>query len=47
VDGAARWTVEAAALHSKSTNSAWLGQTLQGRVTLTVAAGRIVFDDRA
>jgi len=47
VDGAARWTVEAAALHSKSANSAWLGQTLQGRVTLTVAAGRIVFDDRA
>ncbi len=25
----------------------WLGQTLQGRVTLTVAAGRVAFDDRA
>ncbi|MGZ4200146.1 MAG: dihydroorotase [Thermoleophilia bacterium] len=47
VDGAARWVVEAAALHSRSTNSAWLGRTLQGRVTLTVAAGRVAFDDRA
>jgi dihydroorotase len=47
VDGAARWTVEAAALHSRSTNSAWLGRTLRGRVILTVAAGRLVFDDRA
>ena len=47
VDGAARWVVEAAGLHSRSTNSAWLGQTLQGRVTLTVAAGRVAFDDRA
>jgi len=47
VDGAARWVVEAGGLHSKSTNSAWLGQSLQGRVTLTVAAGRVAFDDRA
>ena len=47
VDGTARWVVEAAGLHSRSTNSAWLGQTLQGRVTLTVAAGHVVFDDRA
>ena len=47
VDGAARWVVEAGGLHSRSTNSAWLGQTLQGRVTLTIAAGRVAFDDRA
>ncbi len=47
VDGAARWVVEAAGLRSRSTNSAWLGQTLQGRVTFTVAAGRVAFDDRA
>ena len=47
VDGAARWTVAAADLHSRSTNSAWLGRTLRGRVKLTVAAGRLVFDDRA
>jgi dihydroorotase len=47
VSGTARWKVEAGALHSRSTNSAWLGQTLQGRVTLTLAAGRVVYDDRA
>ena len=41
------WLVEAAGLHSKSTNSAWLGQTLQGRAVLTIAAGRIALDDRA
>ena len=45
VDGAARWVVAAAGLHSRSANSAWLGRTLQGRVTLTVAAGRVAFDD--
>ena len=41
------WLVEAAGLHSKSTNSAWLGQTLQGRAVLTIAAGRFALDDRA
>ena len=47
VDTSVPWQVAAADLHSRSTNSAWLGRTLQGRVTLTVAAGRVVFDDRA
>jgi len=47
VDPRERWTVAAGELHSKSTNSAWLGRTLQGRVTLTVAAGRLVFERRA
>jgi len=47
VDPRVRWTVESGELHSKSTNSAWLGRTLQGRVTLTVAAGRLVFERRA
>ena len=41
------WLVEAACLHSKSTNSAWLGQTLQGRAVLTIAGGRLALDDRA
>jgi dihydroorotase len=41
VDPEARWVVDAAQLRSKSTNSAWLGQTLQGRVKLTLAGGRL------
>ena len=41
------WLVEAAGLHSRSTNSAWLGRILQGRATLTIAGGRVAHDDRA
>ena len=44
VDPKERWTVIAADLHSRSTNSAWLGESLRGRVVLTVAAGRVVFE---
>jgi dihydroorotase len=47
IDPEARWVVEAAQLRSKSTNSAWLGETLQGRVALTVAGGRLVFEGGA
>jgi dihydroorotase len=47
VDPKERWTVTADGLHSKSTNSAWLSETLQGRVLLTIAAGRVVFERRA
>lgn len=47
IDPEARWVVEATQLRSKSTNSAWLGETLQGRVALTVAGGRLVFEGGA
>jgi dihydroorotase len=47
IDPKARWVVEATQLRSKSTNSAWLGRTLQGRVALTIAGGRLVFEGGA
>jgi dihydroorotase len=47
VDLEARWVVDASRLRSRSSNSAWLGETLQGRVLLTVAGGRLVFEDGA
>ena len=47
VDPRATWQVTAASLHSKCANSAWFGATLKGRVKLTVAAGRLVWEDGA
>lgn len=47
VDPAARWTVSADALRSRSFNSPWLGRKLSGKVRLTVAAGRVAWDDVA
>jgi len=47
IDPEARWVVDATQLRSRSTNSAWLGETLQGRVVLTIAAGRLVFEGGA
>jgi dihydroorotase len=44
VDPKAAWQVTAAGLHSKSANSAWLGATLKGRIELTLAAGRLVWE---
>ena len=41
-DPAARWTVDASALRSRSLNSPWAGCTLTGRVRHTVLAGRPV-----
>ena len=38
------WTVDAAALQSKSANSPWLGKEMRGRVHHTVVAGRVVVD---
>ena len=43
-DPARRWTVEARDLHSKSTNSPYLGQTLVGQADLTTVGGRVVFE---
>jgi dihydroorotase len=43
LDLAGSWRVRAEALRSRSTNSWLLGERLQGKVVLTVAAGRIAF----
>ena len=40
----ATWRVKADRLHSRSTNSWLLGKRLTGRVALTVAAGRVAFE---
>ena len=42
LDTAASWRVSEDGFRSRSTNSWVLGQTLKGRVALTVAAGRVV-----
>jgi dihydroorotase len=47
VDPQAVWTVRAHDLRSRSHNSPWLGRELTGKVRLTVAAGRLVWDDLA
>jgi dihydroorotase len=47
VDPAAAWAVTPASLQSRSCNSPWLGQELTAKVRLTVAAGRVVWDDLA
>jgi dihydroorotase len=47
VDPAAVWTVTPEALQSRSSNSPWLGSDLTAKVRLTVAAGRVAWDDLA
>lgn len=42
-DPAEKWTYDAKAGFSKSSNSPWSGQTLTGRVKTTIVNGRIVF----
>lgn len=44
-DRSASWAVSAAALRSCGKNSPFLGRELPGRVLLTVAGGRIAFED--
>jgi dihydroorotase len=44
-DRSATWTVEAAGLASRGKNSPLLGRELGGRVMLTVASGRIAYED--
>ncbi|MCX6084319.1 MAG: dihydroorotase, partial [Caldiserica bacterium] len=39
------WTVDATAFASKGRNTPFEGQTLVGRVVMTIKAGRIVYDD--
>ncbi|NOT07015.1 MAG: dihydroorotase [Gemmatimonadales bacterium] len=43
-DPAERWTVRREDLHSRSTNSPFLGETLSGRVQLTLVGGRVAYD---
>ena len=40
-----KWTYDAKAGFSKSSNSPWHGQTLTSRVKTTIVAGRIVFEN--
>ena len=47
VDPSATWTVSPQTLQSRSFNSPWLGKELTARVRLTVAAGRVAWDDLA
>jgi dihydroorotase len=44
IDPKARWTVAPRTMQSRSSNSAWLGQELEARVLLTVAAGAVAWD---
>jgi dihydroorotase len=44
LDTAATWRVEENGFRSRSTNSWLLGKTLQGRVRMTVAAGKVVYE---
>jgi dihydroorotase len=46
-DPDAVWTVGRDTLRSRSHNSAWLGKELQGRILLTVAAGRLAWEGGA
>ena len=47
VDPSVAWTVTPQTLQSRSFNSPWLGKELTARVRLTVAAGRVAWDDLA
>jgi dihydroorotase len=47
VDPDATWVVTKEKLRSRSFNSPWLGQELDAKVRLTVAAGRVAWDDLA
>jgi dihydroorotase len=47
LDRSARWSVEPAALRSKAFGGPLLGRSLPGRVLLTIAAGRVAYEDAA
>ena len=47
VDPRATWTVTVEGFRSRSANSAFLGRRLTGRVKLTLAAGRLAWEDDA
>jgi dihydroorotase len=45
VDPGRVWTVDPSSMRSRSANSAWAGRRLRGKVVLTIAAGRLVWED--
>jgi dihydroorotase len=45
IDPAVHWTIDAARIKSKSTNTPFLGKTVQGRVLMTVCEGRSLHED--
>jgi dihydroorotase len=47
VDLGAEWEVGEAGYESRSANNAFAGQTLTGRVRLTVAAGAVAYRERS
>jgi dihydroorotase len=44
IDPASRWTIDRAHLKTKSTNTPFLGRTVQGRVMMTLCEGRVVHE---
>ena len=44
VDPAATWTIDPARLRTKSKNTPFLRRKVTGRVLMTIAAGRVVFE---
>jgi dihydroorotase len=47
VDPGARWTIDPARMRSKSRNTPFAGQEVQGLVAMTVCGGQIVFESEA
>ena len=47
VDPGASWTVASEGFTSRSANSAFLGRRLSGKMKLTLAAGRVAWEDDA
>lgn len=45
IDPAARWTIDAARLKSKSTNTPFMGHAVEGKVVMTLCEGRPVHED--
>jgi dihydroorotase len=45
MDPAARWTIDAARLKSKSTNTPFMGHAVEGKVVMTLCEGRPVHED--
>ena len=41
-----KWTYDAKAGFSKSANSPWDGEELQGRIKTTIVDGKVVFDGK-
>lgn len=46
IDPDCRWTVTSESLHSKSKNSPFLGETMQGAARMTLVAGQIVYRNK-